>query len=440
MGALSRTRATVGTAAGDAFKEAYRTSPRHFTRERSLTCGSVVCALLASNRKSSRVEAARMREEGAMPVSRQAYLAARRKLDPKGIRQLCRGYAGRFYAEEEPRTFKGHLLVAVDGTSVNLPTTPATLARYGNASNGGVAPQAAARACIAVDVLNSIVMDCDIGPLSSGERSRVPGHVEAVREVAGRHPFIMTLDRGYPSIGLVDLLTGAGVPFVMRASSIFLKEEFASAEAAGGDAVVEVAVTKVRLAHARRTDPGAYERLASREAPLTARFALVDIGTGTPERLVTNLPGEAFGTADLAELYRLRWGVETSIRFIKAKLQLENFTGTDPVLIEQDIHAAVWVLNAAFDLANEAEREAAGAADVHGNPKRVNRSFAIGRYKEMFLRIVLSDGADLDRLSMRLVEELKGELVAVRDGRRHRRRKGNYIRQNRYSNTYKPLF
>ena len=38
---------------------------------------------------------------------------------------------------------------------------------------------------------------------------------------------------------------------------------------------------------------------------------------GCYEVLVTNLPSDEFSVEDLKEVYRLRWGVETSFRFLK---------------------------------------------------------------------------------------------------------------------------
>jgi IS4 transposase len=62
------------------------------------------------------------------------------------------------------------------------------------------------------------------------------------------------------------------------------------------------------------------------------------VGGEAPERLVTTIGAGELAAGELAEVYHMRWGVETCFEFMKDRLQMENFTGTSPRLIEQDVY------------------------------------------------------------------------------------------------------
>lgn len=60
---------------------------------------------------------------------------------------------------------------------------------------------------------------------------------------------------------------------------------------------------------------------------------------------------------EISELYRMRWGIETAYETLKSRLQLENFTGTKPCLLLQDIYSTIYVCNLAEDIIRDVERE-----------------------------------------------------------------------------------
>ena len=118
---------------------------------------------------------------------------------------------------------------------------------------------------------------------------------------------------------------------------------------------------------------------------------------------------------------------------------MEAFTGGKPVLVEQDIHATAYLLNVAFDLANEADLGLpAGPAGLHR--LTVNRSYALGVAKEELVNAFLAPPAESARLMDAVVEELKGCLVPVRPGRRYGRIGLNGASAPRHSTTHRRVF
>ena len=135
--------------------------------------------------------------------------------------------------------------------------------------------------------------------------------------------------------------------------------------------------------------------------------------------------------------------METCFQFMKDRLQMENFTGTSPRLIEQDVHATAYLANVAFDLANEAEREAAGDISARGykHAMAVNRTVAIGVLKDELIRIVTAEDDGMrDAMMADIVAELGRCLVPVRPARAYSRDGLDRNYANRYSNTHKRAF
>lgn len=443
MGASERIGGDLGLVRSEAFTGACRRSPTDFTRRRKMPCDLLVESMLCRKGRTLRIELREFGRDSGMEdtISAPGYLKQREKLNPEAVASLMRHHAAQVYADGDAPTWRGMHVLAIDGSTCNVPTNDATVAAYGGspAKHGKV--QAFCGLSAAFDVIARQMVGLEVTAGGFDERAFVPLHVEGAREVVGAEPFVVVMDRGYPSFPLLAWLSDNGVPYLMRAQSMFMNAEFRKAEEAGGDATCEFGFGYQRIASIRKKDPEVFEALLS-HGPIEVRCVLADIGGEAPEKLITNLPPDRFSPDDLKELYHLRWGVETCFQMLKDRLQVENMTGTKPILIEQDIYASAYLLNVAFDIANEADAEAqaAGAAERYKHEMTVNRSFALGVVKDELLGMIMADDSERDSMMARIVRELSACLVPVR-GKRSYPRDGvdrNYA--NRYSNTHKRVF
>jgi hypothetical protein len=437
-GVSVRIQQDIELARSDAFTGLCRSKATDFTRRRKLPVGPLVLSVLA---RKGRALALEVRDLGRYQltgggISVPGYLKQRLKLNPLALLTLARHHAAQFYGDDTAvRCFKGMLLVAVDGSSVNVPTTDETIAVYGNASGAG-RPQAACGISCMYDVLNRQVINLTINRGGFDERAQVMKHAGSAGEVVAGRPFIFVGDRGYPSLALFADLVDAGVWFVVRASSKFLTAEFNNMESDDEEMIVEL--SPARLAQQRKKDRAVYERLKQR-GRLPLRCVKTRIGD-TEERLITNLPPDRFPAADLAGIYQLRWGVETVFAFMKDKLQLENFTAAKPVCLEQDIYAVAYLVNVISDLAQQAERElrAQTAPSGYKHEITVNKSFAIGVVKDEIIRFVLAPDALKEQIMAGIVTELARHITPIRKDRSYERNLA--LRHNRYHNTHKRVF
>ena len=158
------------------------------------------------------------------------------------------------------------------------------------------------------------------------------------------------------------------------------------------------------------------------------------------EILATNLPRDLFSADIFGEIYHLRWRIETAYQTLKDRLQIENFTGTKPFLLEQDIYSTIYVSNIAEDIARDIEQEQAEhLKNDYKHRMAVNRTLCIGLLKSDLIYILLEkDHKKQEDLFQKLYDEISENIVPVRLDRHYHRTKGQLA--GNYSNTHKRSF
>jgi len=422
-GAARRLSAVLAFAETPEFAELCRGGdPAAFTRRRKLTAGVVAMAALCSANVSSECDALVLAEAGAAPMcSRQAWDQARAKMDPGAMRALMEMHARSFFDQEGASTLFGLVPIAIDGSGAELPTCAATLAEWGGAT-GRRGGREGARMGIsaAVAALDSTVVSVEAEGAFFDERALVLAHLDAAERVVGTPDLLATLDRGYPSFSLIAGLLDAGRKFLMRCESGFMSPEFAACAEAGGDLEVEVALTRSRLKH---QSPAERDGLAGRR--LRLRLVLVDIGTGAPERLITNLPPEAAAAGGLRDAYSARWNVETAFGGMKGPLRLEEgWRGRSRGVLLQNLYATALLLNVLEDMRRDATEvavsrgastSAEGAVGI-----RAKRSFGACVLK-LGLRRAARDPGRAYVCCLLMVEEMSASWEPVRPDRHYPR-------------------
>ena len=145
----------------------------------------------------------------------------------------------------------------------------------------------------------------------------------------------------------------------------------------------------------------------------------------------------------LLTICRLRnctiWGIETAYETLKDRLQMENFTGTKPVLLLQDIYSTIYISNLAEDIIRDAETELDEKEKHRKHKMMVNRTLSIGILKNDLIYILLeTDAQKQDRLFQQIYEDISKNLVPIRPDRHYHRTKGQLA--GNYSNTHKRAY
>ena len=177
-----------------------RTRETDFTRKRSLPLSHLVLFLLNLRKGTNQDELDRFFEvmtgqtvvQGVTPS---AFCQARQKLNPDALPALNRVLLREFGDHFALRLWQGFRLLAVDGSTGRLPDSADIRKTFGDAPEGASVPMA--RFSRLYDVLNGLVIEADIEPLSSGERVLAGEHL-----LATEHNDLLLYDRGYPAFWL----------------------------------------------------------------------------------------------------------------------------------------------------------------------------------------------------------------------------------------------
>ncbi len=370
-----------------------------------------------------------------MEISKPGYLKQRMKLNPLAFYELYRHHNRNFYADPGFSHFHGYLVLAADGSGINIPTTRETLDTFGTSSRKGTKPQASIGLGCLYDVMNRMILESDCCKCKFDEMRLAEEQIDRVSETIGAsQPFLAVMDRGYPSTAAFIRMMEKGVLFLVRLKSSDYKKEQSSLSFP--DTWVDIRLDKSRISHYKGTDIGQrMEELGH----ITLRMVKVPLPEGKEEVLITNLPSETFDSRQIAELYHMGWGIETAYETLKDRLQIENFTGTRPVLLLQDICSTIYVSSLAEDIIRDAEAELDEKEKHRKHKMMVNRTLSIGILKNDLIYILLeTDAQKQDRLFQQIYEDISKNLVPIRPDRHYHRTKGQLA--GKYSNTHKRAY
>lgn len=371
-------------------------------------------------------------------ISKPGYLKQRMKLNPEAFKVLYQSHNKNFYqdAEVEPYTYKGYLVLAADGSDINIPTTAETVEKYGSASVRGGKPCAQIGLGCIYDVLNRFILDSSINKVKFDEMRVAQEQLSNIKDTIGdRYPYMVIMDRGYPSTPAFLKFIDDGIYFVARLKTSDYKAEQKALKS--NDEDVEIALTKAR----RRNYIGKKEEsiMMSRDF-FSLRMVKVNFDNDTSEILATNLPREIFPEECFAEIYHMRWGIETAYEVLKDRLKIENFTGIKPTLIEQDINSTIYVSNLAEDIICDIEEEdKEHLKNDYKHTMQINRNLSIGLLKNDLIYILIeTDENRKSELLQALYDEIRVNVVPIRPDRHYHRTKGQLAAN--FSNTHKRSF
>ena len=261
--------------------------------------------------------------------TKQAFSEAKQKIKPLAFTILNDNFIKTYY-KENYKTIKGYLLLAIDGSDIEIPNTENLRKEYGEAKNqrtkAGIGT-ARAKSSMLYDVLNKIVITSIITKYKEAERNLAVKNIENLKELITQKQ-IITFDRGYPSIALLKYLEQNSIKYVMRTSKTFCNEIL---NVKTQDEVVKIPITKRVLKTAKDMNIDITEDY---ESGIKTRVVKIVLNTGETEILITNLTQDEFTFEELGELYFKRWGIEVKYNELKNKFEIENFSGVLPIVIE----------------------------------------------------------------------------------------------------------
>ena len=388
------------------FRELYRQKAKDFTRIRCLSFVVIVISLLNLLKRSQQDELDEFfkllqgAEVAERVVTKSALTQARKKLKFEAFIDLNQVQINYFYQSLQPQTWQGRRLVAVDGSTIQVPNTAENLAHFGawQPAKGGPCPMA--RVSQLFDPLNTLTLDALIAPKAMGERELAAAHFAYLR--LGD---LVILDRGYPAFWLFALILKHQAHFCarMKLSGWNVVKRFV----ASGLSEQTVVIQPTYLASQDCRD----HQLSTQ--PLTIRLIRIALADGEVEVLATSLlDSQTDPISIFKELYHLRWPVEEQYKVIKSRIEVENFSGISTLAVYQDFHAKVFTANLTAILTRPAQAVVTQTNAEKKYRYQINLTNALSKMKDTVVLLfqrsnILSLLRDLWQLLIKTTEPIR---------------------------------
>ena len=331
-------------------------------------------------------------------MSQQAFSLARQKIKWQAFLEIFIYSVNTHYREykEELKRWQGLRIHAIDGSKLSLPNDKPLREYFGTSGAGNTSPSA--QGSLLYDILNDLVVDARIEPMSTDERTLASMHIKQLKELESFEEWkeLILFDRGYPSFELIKELLEAKIHFVLRVRTKF---SLAIDELSRGDHIIE---------------------LEQGEKKLPLRVLKFRLDSGEEEVLITDLQEKKISIKAFKALYFKRWPIETKYAQEKNKLEIENFSGRLVEKIRQDFYATMVLTNNATDFINEAhelvDKEQKGKKNKY--KYKVNENHTIGVLKDRLIQTICEEDSK-KKMEMfdEIIELLEKRIIPIRPNR-----------------------
>ena len=380
---------------GETFKNDARKCTKDFTRDRKMPFEMLIIHMLTSLKSSTASALRRFFISIGMTVvmAQQSYSEARQKVKVLAFVQLFNESAY-VMTENTYKKWHGYRVYAIDGSKMALPSDKKLLKYYGGLGKDKDAPTA--QASILYDVLNDIVADAAIRPMTDDERTLAKIHLEVCQKLLPDDKKLVIFDRGYPSFELIEMLESMGFKYVMRVKRAFNKDVDTQTKTDGyvwleqGGKRIHVRVIKFRL------------------------------NSGEEEVLLTNITDKRLGKNAFKSLYFMRWPVETKYDIVKNKLHVESFNTRTVEGIQQDFFATMLLANfaasAAIDVIEDIQKTRKDKNNKY--EYKANMNEIIGILKDRLVAVFLNGSKDEQAAVVgSILKEIERHVIPIKPNR-----------------------
>lgn len=412
-------------------KDRSKLDPRYFTRKRKLNFENIVTMIMNMMRKTIQIEIDNFIEDilsnNELTYTKQAFSKARQKLSPEAFTSLNDELIKHYYNDDDFKKYKEWRLLAIDASILEIPDNFETQLTYGYSENQ-VSKLKIARAKMSelYDIENGLSISTKLDHYKSSERQLAKENIEKL--LGFQHDAVKNLilfDRGYPSFDLIKFLNARKIDFLMRLNNSYWQEEVKSV---GKDKEITIIINKGRK-HELRKQGLTYFIGDS----ISIRVIKFKLDNGEEEILITNLSEEKLNFEEAKGLYFKRWGIETRFNTLKNKLEIENFSGEKPLIIEQDFYATQFVSNMAAIFKQDAEEELK-EKNKDKNLKyeySINNNMLFGKLKNYLILLLLEENEEKKLILYKdFIERLQRNVIPIRKNRKFERKRK--IRSNKY--------
>lgn len=337
----------------DKYKEEYgELKKSNFSRKRVLTRETMIKLPLSFGGGSLNKEL----HEAGINVTASAFSQQRDKLSSMLFEEVFEQFNN---IHHDTKTYKGYKVLAVDGTTVNMPRNPKsdTFVTYDGNPKGynqyHVNPL--------YDVLNKTYQHCVIQP--QPQQDEVGALTFMLQWYNFTEKTLIVADRGYESYNVFcHLMNTPNVDFLIRVKqnnsamreikklpmmeldtdvSFVISTTQTKFDKENNHILLQVQKNKDRI-YSPKTNAGRWDFPSP--YPMKFRVVRILLDTGEYETLATSLP-RSITPSEIKELYHARWGIETAFRELKYGIGLVNLHSKKSDSVRQEIFAAMTMSN-----------------------------------------------------------------------------------------------
>lgn len=375
----------------DSFINICRINENNFIRKRKIIPRDIILYELNKKGLSTKMEIINFNNINyVQDVSSPALFKQREKLNPYAFTYLNQILIKNVYTNhtDEVETYKGYLLLAIDGSDFEIPNTPITREKY----NGKQQDQCAkVTVSTCYDILNKYTLDTIVEKYDYSEITMANDHLNTIKDnkLVGNFKTIIIADRNYRSLDFFYNSIKNNEKFLVRVSEKNYREE--KNKMIGNDDIIEIKNRNGRMYRYKDTNPELYNYLSNGNS-IKIRCIKTELETGEIEYLFTNLDYEIFSTEEIIKLYNYRWKIEVNYKHLKNHLKIECITSGKEILIKQDIYSQILVSNMLQGFINENNKNLQNCK--HKNIVKTNDNIAVGVFKNTLIYILLEQNAN----------------------------------------------
>lgn len=315
-----------------------------------------------------------------LPPTKTAFTLARLKIKLTFFKDLFFFITELIYLRKDQiKRWKGHRLLAVDGTGIRVPDTPENRKLIGVHKNQ-YSEIAACKILAIHDVLNRVFIHIFLHPRSVAELVALHLNFEKIPTDA-----ITIYDRHYCDSLLLDRHLQSKKPCVIRMKTKGVKVVELFLKSGKNDDIVEFQIGERAYYSAR--DRYGLKNKHPKFSKFKVRLIRVELSTGETEVLATNLfDTKKYPASDFGVIYGKRWGVETAFDEIKNQLKLGVFSGYKTEIVLQDLWAVFIFYNIRAMFLQQAQSE----LDTIKKDCQINRNIAITILHKEWFNLLMS--------------------------------------------------
>jgi len=413
---------TIGFIGSESTKQKFRMNKNDFIRERKLSFETLCFCLIKLLKQNLQLElntyfrdANGLGSKKQLTVTSSAFVQSRKKIRPEMFYELNRLIAEDFYQDndENVELYKGHRLLSVDGSAIDLPINEGTREFYGTHNNHTQTNDVVlGRVSIMYDLLNEMVIDGRLCPFHTGEVPLAREHIKEAKEGD-----IIIMDRAYPSFESIYEMQKKGIHFIFRCKQNFSNKVTEFFESKKKDAVIEI-------------KPGQHRSFKdlpyNKEETLLVRMIKIRLSTGETEILMTSLLDKAkYPYGEFKKLYSKRWVIETYYNRFKNIIGVENFSGTSDQFIQQEFNCALYMSNMQSILTKEAQKEVNQKYQNRKYQYKINASLSLCFIRQRLMQMFTSN-KDSDEILEELKQLFILNVIPIRPNRKFPRDHAKY--------------